>query len=627
MTESAPPPQANPAVRRPRRGSRLRQALPEPLHFVWDSVAMGWRWLTRMRTALYLLAALGVLTLIATFVPQEPNVPSTVRDWRTGESGPGVLVSNVLDAIGAYDVYASLGFNLLLVLLYLSLTACLVPRIRAWIRLVRRSRPPVVRRAGDRDAVATFQTDAPPQQVHDDAAAVLRGRRWRLRRHPEPGGEADGAPPQLAGEKGLISREGGSLLFHVSFYVLLAAIVFGQLLTFEGQRGVVEGEPGFRDTAVSYWNYQPGRWFSEDDHAGWRLELDEFHVDWVRDPTAPGAGQPTEFRSDITVTPSDGSEPYSTTIDSNQPVTLEGRQVTQLDWGYAPRVVVEVDGQVVHDAFLTPVLEDSGAYRGAVKAPAADPDVGLDVFFYPFAPDDEELGRPIPTGAPWAEAPMLLFQKHRGDLQLGATQQTVNELDTSELEPNGGAWLRPGQELEVGEITVSFPELRRWVGFQVSSRPAVPALLLGAALLVGGLIPALYAYRRRLWVMAANDQASGRTLVTVAGRAFQRPDAFDVEHARIAAEIAAAVNGSPPQLRPGSDDAPSSEPAATSHGAVFGDAHTDHLDDRPAVTVGGPDDRAHDRADPPAHHHRPPASGRTPDYTSDHTSDTEVSPP
>ena len=541
MTESAPPPQANPAVRRPRRGSRLRRALPEPLRFVWDSVAMGWRWLTRMRTALYLLAALGVLTLIATFVPQEPNVPSTVLDWRTGERGPGVLVSRVLDGIGAYDVYGSLGFNLLLVLLYLSLTACLVPRIRAWIRLVRRSRPPVVRRAGARDAVATFQTDAPPQQVHDTAAAVLRGRRWRLRRHPQPGEAGASAPPQLAGEKGLISREGGSLLFHVSFYVLLAAIVFGQLLTFEGQRGVVEGEPGFRDTAVSYWNYQPGRWFSEDDHAGWRLELDEFHVDWVRDPTAPGAGQPTEFRSEVRITPAEG-EPFDAVIDSNRPLNIDGTRITQLDWGYAPRVVVEVDGEVVHDTFLTPVVASGGFFRGAVKAPAADPDLGLDIFLYPFAPDDED-GTPIPTGAPWADAPLLVFEQYRGDLQLGATQQTINELDTDALESEGFAALRLGQSIEIGDATITFPELRHWVGYQVSSRPQVPYLLLASAMLLGGLLASLYAYRRRLWVLAAVDAATGRTLVTVAGRAFQRPEAFEEELEDVVEELAQATGG------------------------------------------------------------------------------------
>ena len=648
VTESAPPPEANPSVRRPPRGSGWKQRAPEPVRFVWDSVVMGWRWLTRMRTALYLLAALAVLSVIGTFVPQEPNVPTTVSEWRSGEAGPGVAVSQVLDAIGAYDMYGSVAFTVLLFLLYLSLTACLVPRIKAWIRLVRRSKPPVVRRVGARDETASFATDATADEVHTHAEELLRRRRWRLRRHdatpdgPASGGEPSAGPAadrgdvsgpaadrgavaapaaqptatvrsrstpaQVAAEKGLVSREGGSLLFHLSFYVLLAAIVFGQLLTFEGQRGVVEGEAGFRDTAVSYWSYSPGRWFGEGDHAGWRMELEEFHVDWVRDPLAPGAGQPTEFRSDVLITPSDGSEPYRETIDSNQPIDIEGRQVTQLDWGYAPRVVVEVDGEVVHDGFITPTLEDSGAYRGAVKAPAADPDVGLDIFFYPFAPDDEELGRPIPTGAPWDEAPMLLFQQYRGDLQLGATQQTVNELDVSALESEGGGFLRPGQELSNEDVTVRFPELRRWVGFQVSSRPAIPALLAGAALLVGGLIPALYAYRRRLWVFATPDPARGRTLVTVAGRAFQRPDAFVEEHARIVEELSSRVSGS--EVTGPEDESGPHGTGGTDNGAID----------------GGPSDRIDDdgagRRDAPSPEHDPqPAlhdQAATPDDASDH---------
>ena len=43
---------------------------------------MGWRWLTRMRTALWMLQWLGVLTAVATVIPQAPNVPSTVERSR-----------------------------------------------------------------------------------------------------------------------------------------------------------------------------------------------------------------------------------------------------------------------------------------------------------------------------------------------------------------------------------------------------------------------------------------------------------------------------------------------------------------------------------------------------------------
>jgi len=548
VTESSPPPRMNPPVRTgPSRPSG-------PAGFVRDSALMGWRWLARMRTALYLLGALAVLSIIATAIPQEPNVPSTVAAWRAGESGPGTTASAVLDAIGAYDVYGSAIFLAVLLALYISLTGCLIPRIRAWIRLVRTSKPPIARHLGANDERQVLATSASVDEVHDTAARLLSEQRWRVRRHA--GGPDDPRPAQVAAEKGLWTREGGSLIFHLSFYVLLGAIVFGQLATFEGQRGLVEGDPGFRDTAVSYWSYSPGRWFGEEEHDGWRLELDEFHVDWIRDPLAPGAGQPTVFRSDVTVTPPDG-EPFAAVIDSNRPLNLDGTRITQLDWGYAPRVVVEVDGQVVHDAFLTPTLVDGGFYRGAVKAPAAEPDVGLDLFLYPFAPDDED-GRPIPTGAPWAEAPLLVLEQFRGDLQLGATQQTVNELDTGALDPEGFAALRPGQTIEVEGVTISFPELRQWVGLQVSSRPQVPFLLLAAVLLTGGLIASLYAYRRRVWVLAVEEGSEGRTLVTVAGRAFQRPEVFEEE----LADLAEALVGA---LEPGSPDRTRTGPAGPDH--------------------------------------------------------------
>jgi cytochrome c biogenesis protein len=541
-TDSTAPPEANPDIRRPRRGAGRRGAAG----FVWDSVLMGWRWLTRMRTALYLLGLLAVETLIATVVPQQPNVPGTVAAWRSGAEGPGTTVSRLIDLIGGYDVYGSPAFLALLLLLFLSLTACLIPRIRAWVRLVRHSQPPLTRAAGRQEVVAQLVTDLDVDEAHRAAADVLRGSRWRVREatgSEEPtAGAASGPPAQVAAEKGLWSREGGSLLFHLSFYVLLAAVVFGQLLSFEGQRAVVEGE-SFADTPVSYWTHLPGRWWGEDDHGGWVLDLDEFEVDWVRDPTAPGAGQPILFRSDVTVTREDG-EVIDTVIEGNRPLVVDGMKIHQLDWGYAPFVEVEVDGEQVYAGYLTATVQDRGFFQAAVKAPAAEPDLGLDVMLFPFAPDG--ANGPSLTGAPWADAPLIVFQQYRGDLQLGRTQQTINELDTSRLESAGGGAMRPGGEVDMGDgVVVRFVELRRWVGFQVSSRPQVPFLLLASALLLAGLVPALYAYRRRLWVVAERSEGGGRTLLTVAGRAFQRPQAFEDEHEAVVRALAQRLDAAP----------------------------------------------------------------------------------
>jgi cytochrome c biogenesis protein len=547
-TESTAPPEANPRIARPSRPGGPQG----PAGFVWDAVLMGWRWLIRMRTALYLLGLLALETLVATVVPQEPNVPATVAAWRSGAEGPGTVVSGLIDLIGGYDVYGSPAFLALLLLLFLSLTACLIPRIRAWVRLVRHSKPPLTRAPGKQELVAELATDREVDEVHRIAADLLRTSHWRVRATADEDvalatASSDPPPTQVAAEKGLWSREGGSLLFHLSFYVLLAAVVFGQLLSFEGQRAVVEGE-SFADTPVSYWTYLPGRWWGDDDHGGWVLDLDEFEVDWVRDPLAPGAGQPSVFRSDVTVT-RDGGEVIETVIEGNRPLVVDGAKIHQLDWGYAPWVEVEVDGEQVHAGFLTATLSDGGFFRAAVKAPAAEPDLGLEVMLFPYAPDGDS--GPSLTGAPWDDAPLIVFQQYRGDLQLGRTQQTINELDTSELESAGGGAMRPGGEVDMGEgVTVRFVELRRWVGFQVSSRPQVPYLLLASGLLLAGLFPALYAYRRRRWVVAVRDPQTGRTLVTVAGRAFQRPQAFEDEHEVFVRRLAERLDAEPPTAAP-----------------------------------------------------------------------------
>jgi cytochrome c biogenesis protein len=497
-----------------------------------------------MRTALRLLAGLAVLSIIGTIVPQEPNVPQTVVAWRAGTEGPGTAVSGILDAFGAYDMYGSAVFLALLLLLFTSLTVCLAPRFRGWWRITRHSQPPRTRHLGSQEHVERISTDLSVEDSLAAARGVLADRRYRLR----PGAVDDGpGPAQVAAEKGHVAREGGSLVFHVSFYVLLVGIILGQLLGFVGQRGLVEGDT-FTDSRVSYWSYQPGRWFADDDHRGWSLTLDRFVVDWIRD--VERAGQPTVFRSEVTVTDVDGSTRQEA-FGPNDPLIIDGMKIHQLDWGYAPRIIVRQDGVVVFDDEVDATVGDDGLFRTAVKAPAATPDVGLELTLVPWAPTGPD-GEPVVTGAPWDDEPLLSLQPWFGDLQLESVQN-VRELDTTLLARGPAGSLRLGQTATLPEgVTVEFAELRRWSGLQFSQRPTVPLLLVGSLLLLTGLVPALYAYRRRVWVAAAAD-ADGRTLLTVAGRAFQRSDAFAEEFTGLTRDVRRAVGGS---------DAPATDPDA-----------------------------------------------------------------
>ncbi|MDQ4130614.1 MAG: cytochrome c biogenesis protein ResB [Actinomycetota bacterium] len=541
-----------------------------------------------MRTALYLLGALGVATFVATLVPQRPNVPNTVARWLSGAEGPGAGAARMLDRLGLFDVFGAPWFLLLLVLLFTSLTSCLIPRYRAYVRTVRRGQPPRARELGTKPHVSQLRTAAPAEEALSVARALLRRRRFRVRRDapgmpaevaptradaragvvPAPAdaqelaetarrrkpapedGSAPSLPPQVASERGHLAREGGSLLFHTAFYLLLVGVVVGKLATFTGMVGVVEGQ-SFTDTPVAYWNREAGRWWGSDDHTGFVLTLDHFAVDWHPD------GQPAFFRSEVTIDPGGGAPPMRRDLQVNVPAVVNGMKIHQLDWGYAVRVVVrDPQGEVVHDAFvpLSDLDGGGGAWRGVVKAPAAKPQLGFELFFVPTALEDRD-GLPVPTRWPGAEAPLLLVEAWEGDLQLFEAQK-VDRLDTRRMTKTATFALREGSETTLsGGATVAFPEVRRWSGLQVSRRLTDPLLLAAAATLLAGLLPALYAYRRRIWVEVTSEE-SGATLLTVAGHAFQRPQAFESEFASLVRALENELHVQPSRERKPTDEGP-----------------------------------------------------------------------
>ena len=162
----------------------------------WETVLIVWQRLRRMSTALVLLFSLAIASIVATFLPQEPLVPDTVAQWRTGVAGPGRSVARVLDAAGLFDVFSSWWFTALTVLLLVSLTGCLLPRYRAFWRTVRR--PPATGRNLSRLAnQVEVTTTATPDEALAGVDRALGRRRFRRRRVPAddvPSGHAATSP-------------------------------------------------------------------------------------------------------------------------------------------------------------------------------------------------------------------------------------------------------------------------------------------------------------------------------------------------------------------------------------------------------------------------------------------------
>jgi len=99
----------------------------------------------------------------------------------------------------------------------------------------------------------------------------------------------------------------------------------------------------------------------------------------------------------------------------------------------------------------------------------------------------------------------------------------------------------------VGELALSFPELRQYSVLLVSRDVGIPVVLLAAILVLVGLLPALYVSRRKVWVRAEPDE--GGTRLEIGGFALQRKDAFREEFDRLVRDLAGqeAVGAEPPE--------------------------------------------------------------------------------
>lgn len=528
MTETSTPPETRAPLPAGRRGARLPE-IPGP----WETAVRAWRRLRRMSTALILLFALAVVSILATFVPQEPLIPTTVAEWRSGEAGPGATVSSVFDWLGLFDVFGSWWFTGLTVLLFVSLTGCLVPRWGAFARTVRR-RPPAGRAIGALTNSVELETALPAAGALDAADAVLARRRFR-RRRLGPDETASGRA-QLAAERGHW-HEGGSLIFHTSFYLLLAGVVIAHSFGFTGQLNITEGS-SFADTRIAYGLVEPGRYFGLEDHRGFVVTLDDFTVRY-HDEQVAGGFLASDFVSTITI--SEGDEPVRTEqVRVNHPVSHDGMKIYQARFGMAPRVVVRSGDTLLFDERV--MLSDAGrgVWTGVAKVSmggAADdaPQIALDLVLLPDAAVD---GNGVPySRSPQPDNPRLIADLYVGELGL------ERPVPASEFEREEGTRLGPPAILAEGDdaalaggnLTVEFPELAMWSGFQVSHAPARWLLLLSVILLLTGLLPSLYSYRRRVWVEA--EEADGTTRLTVGGVALQRKPAFAEEFSRLADEL------------------------------------------------------------------------------------------
>src|SRR6266508_2166680 len=92
-----------------------------------------------MRTALVLLLALASASIFGSLFPQQNISPQRVQEYAADHPA----LASLLDRLGMFDVFGAPWFMAIYLALLTALVACLVPRITAYLRLLRaRPHPP-----------------------------------------------------------------------------------------------------------------------------------------------------------------------------------------------------------------------------------------------------------------------------------------------------------------------------------------------------------------------------------------------------------------------------------------------------------------------------------------------------
>ncbi|HEV7205842.1 MAG TPA: cytochrome c biogenesis protein ResB [Jatrophihabitans sp.] len=485
----------------------------------------AWRRLTSMRTALILLFLLAVAAVPGSLLPQRPLNPSKTSSYIRSHGSWGTF----LDRIGMFDVFGSVWFAAIYLLLFISLVGCLIPRIKVHARAMVRKPLPAPRHLSKLPESARFEIADEPA-VYAAAAREALGRRWRVTERTEGTGAIT-----LSAEKGY-SRETGNLIFHVALLAALLLIAIGRLYSYQGTRIVTQGAgQGFCNTISQYDSWQPGRFAAEG-----KISPAPFCIDELSKFTATygASGEPTEFAADVTYRPTLGSAARRTTITVNHPLRLEGDRVYLIGHGFAPSITVRMpDGKVVHDnQVFVPTNATTLYSEGAFKEqgiPGANKDVGITGFFAP-TPVETSPGV-FTSSSPKVDNPVLGIFVYVGDLNANGQPQSVYTLDTTKMKKIGAVNLRQGETRKLSNgVQVTFDGWVPWASLQVSHDPAQGYLLVAAVAMVIGLFGSLGVRRRRLWLRIAparGDGGSSPTVVDVGGLARSDSGNFTAEFA------------------------------------------------------------------------------------------------
>ena len=263
--------------------------------------------LSSLKLTIGLLIIIAVASILGTVIPQQ---------YEGGQSfshlSPGLV--KAFKSLQLFDMYHSVWFIVLMVLLSLNLTVCSLNRLPASWKLFRKKPSP------DRDK--PFE-DLPPDRVlatEKERKEVIRGVEKLLHRRYKRASRKDTANTTFFyGEKGAYSHF-GVYIIHASILIVITGAVIGSLLGFDAFVNLPEGE----STNTVNLGRQKGI-----KKLDFTVRCDKFSIAFYDN------GMPKEYRSNLSFL-KNSDVIYQGPLLVNHPITVNGIRFYQASYGSVP---------------------------------------------------------------------------------------------------------------------------------------------------------------------------------------------------------------------------------------------------------------------------------------------------
>lgn len=462
-----------------------------------------WRQLTSMRTALILLLLLAIAAIPGSLVPQKSADPNGVIRWQRDDPELAAL----LDSLQLFNVYTSVWFSAIYILLFISLVGCILPRTSHHLKSLKTPPPKTPKNLSRLETYRSIPVAGDRDELVARATEVLRAKRFRVA----------GFGDSVAGENGYL-RETANLVFHFALVAVLLGLAFGTGFKYSGQKVIIEGQT-FTNQLASYDSFTAGAFVDETSLTPYALRLDQFEAEYEFDMTS---GLPNALDFDATMALTRNGVEQQESLRVNHPIDIAGTSVYLLGNGFAPWITVtDPSGR---DVFSQPVVflpQDANLTSvGVAKIPdGLAEQVGMVGFFYPTAvlTDSGALASVYPD----PDRPVVTFNVFTGDLGLNeGIPRNVYDLDTDSMTQVAGRdapappivlGLGQTQELPNGLGTVTFDSLPRFISVDVHRDPTQLPVGIATVFLIAGLVTSLFVVRRRVWLRVV-DGPEGQML-------------------------------------------------------------------------------------------------------------------